>query len=83
MVKQGHKSFHFPRLYCFLFLVLFFASCKERARIDEKEIVAKPEDIAVKAEEMIQGTLKDILKNNKNISDSVQLKNAPASLSFI
>ncbi len=78
MVKQSHKSFHFSRLYYFLFLVLFFASCKERARIDEKEIVAKPEDIAVKAEEMIQGTLKDILQNNRNISDSVQLKNAPA-----
>lgn len=78
MVKRDPKSFHFSRLYCFLLLILFFASCKERPRIDEKEIVAKPEDIAVKAEEMIQGTLKDILQNNKAISDSVQLKNVPA-----
>lgn len=77
MVKQVRKPFFFPGIYCFLFLVVFFVSCKERPHIGEKEIVAKPEDIAVKAEEMIQGTLKDILQNNKNISDSVQLKNAP------
>jgi murein L,D-transpeptidase YcbB/YkuD len=55
---------------------LFLVSCNEHAHVGEKEIVEKPEDINVKAEEVIHGTLKDILQNNKNISDSVKLKNA-------
>jgi len=76
MLKRHHKSFFSGLVYILLPLAFLFASCNEHAHIGEKEIVEKPEDINVKAEEVIQGTLKDILQNNKDISDSFKLKNA-------
>lgn len=76
MLKRDYRSFITGLFYMLLFLAFFFASCNEHASIAEKEIVEKPEDINVKAEELIQGTLKDVLKNNKDISDSFTLKNA-------
>jgi L,D-transpeptidase YcbB len=77
MLKQGYRSLHLLGIFCFLtFSFSLFTSCNEHAHIGEKEIVEKPEDINVKAEEVIQGTLKDVLQNNKDISDSFKLKNA-------
>lgn len=61
----------------FILLITLLVSCKDRhPHVGEKQIVAKPEDINLKAEEVIQGTLKDILQNNRDISDSIKLKNA-------
>ena len=62
------------------FLIAFFLFCfiscnNDYVHIGEKEIVEKPEDINIKAEEVIQGTLKDLVQNNKDISDSIKLKN--------
>jgi len=78
MVKQDRRPFSFLSPICFLgMLLFFFVSCNDQhTRIGEKEIVDKPEDINVKAEDIIQGTLKDILQNNKDINDSFKLKNA-------
>lgn len=78
MIKQDRKPFYFPTpIFFFSVLLFFFISCNDQhTRIGEKEIVDKPEDINVKAEDIIQGTLKDILQNNKNINDSFRLKNA-------
>ena len=77
MIKQDRKL-RFPTPIFFLSVLLFFfISCNDQhTRIGEKEIVDKPEDINVKAEDIIQGTLKDILQNNKEINDSFKLKNA-------
>ena len=74
MVKQEYglcKSFKL-----FLGFLAFFLSCNERPRIDQKEIVETPEEINVKAEVLIQATLKDILQNDRSIGDSFKLKNA-------
>lgn len=61
----------------FSFSLLFLISCNDDyVHIGEKEIVAKPEEINLKAEDVIRGTLRDVLENHKNISDSVALKNA-------
>lgn len=78
MIKQDRKPFFFLITICSLSIfLLFFVSCNDRhTNIGEKEIVDKPEDINVKAEDIIQGTLKDILQNNKDINDSFKLKNA-------
>lgn len=79
MSKRCFKPISFVRIPYLLTLVVFFffVSCNnEHAHIGEKEIVEKPEDINVKAEEVIQGTLKDILQNSKDISDSFKIKNA-------
>lgn len=61
-----------------LLLLVFFGSCNnEHAHIGEKVIVEKPEDINEKAEVVIQATLKDVLQNNKELPDSLRIKNAP------
>src|SRR5215217_890465 len=67
----------FKLIYLLLLTCGFFFSCKEkRVHIDEKEIVEKPEEINVKAEDIIKGTLKDIIENAKSINDSFKIKNA-------
>lgn len=64
-------------LYLSGILVILFTACNnEHTHIGEKEIVERPEDINLKAEDIIHGTLKDILQNNRDISDSFSLKNA-------
>jgi L,D-transpeptidase YcbB len=57
-------------------IVLITACNDHHVTIEEKKIVAKPEDINISAEDIIEGTLKDVLQNNKQIEDSFQLKNA-------
>jgi len=77
MIKPDHKSSSFYTTVFLFFLLFLFGACNsEHAHIGEKEIVEKPEDINLKAEEVIQGTLKDIFKRNKDVSDSFKLKNA-------
>jgi murein L,D-transpeptidase YcbB/YkuD len=65
-----------------LFLLLFlipgaFYSCKEKSRdVTKVEIVETPEQINARAEELIRSTLKEILQNDKDLPDSVKVKNA-------
>lgn len=56
--------------------LIFFCSCNDHVHLGEKEIVEKPEEINSKAEEIIQGTLKDILQNNLDSRDTFKIKNA-------
>ncbi len=65
--------------YFFLaILILVGSSCNNNhPNIAEKEIVTKPEEIDQKAEDIIQGTLKDLLQAGNELPDSVKIKNAP------
>jgi L,D-transpeptidase YcbB len=77
LLKSHHKL---PSLSNILLVVLctFFFSCNEhRVSIRQKEVVSKPEEINVKAEDVLQVTLKDLLKNDKGVIDSVRIKNVP------
>jgi murein L,D-transpeptidase YcbB/YkuD len=78
MMNRDYKPFLlFKTSYFFAFLLFFLVACdNEHVQITAKEIVEKPEEINVKAEDIIQGTLKDILKNGKDIEDSIKIKNA-------
>ena len=52
-------------------------SCNEpHAVVTEKEIVETPEEINARAEAVIEGTLRDILQNNKALPDSFKIRNA-------
>lgn len=66
----------FKLVFLPVLVLLFFTACKNHVNISEKEVVQKPEDINAKAEELIQGTLRDILTNNTSLSDSFKIKNA-------
>jgi murein L,D-transpeptidase YcbB/YkuD len=78
MMNRDYKPFLSFKTSCFLtFLLFFLVACdNEHVQITAKEIVEKPEEINVKAEDIIHGTLKDILKNGKDIEDSIKIKNA-------
>jgi murein L,D-transpeptidase YcbB/YkuD len=59
-------------------LLIFFASCNNgHVDVREKEIVEKPEEINARAEDVIQGTLKEILRGGTNLPDSFRIRNAP------
>jgi murein L,D-transpeptidase YcbB/YkuD len=67
----------FHRLLPLLALMVFLAACKEkRAHIGKQQIVEKAEEINLKAEEVIQGTLEDILSREDNVKDSFIIRNA-------
>jgi murein L,D-transpeptidase YcbB/YkuD len=75
------NHFHLPTIKLIVFTALcavFFSSCNDSSHVDitQKEIVGKPEDINAKAEDVIQGTLKDILQNRKDLADSFKIRNA-------
>jgi L,D-transpeptidase YcbB len=63
-------------IFLLLTICLISACNDHHVTIEEKKIVAKPEDINLSAEDIIEGTLKDVLHNGKQIEDSFQLKNA-------
>jgi murein L,D-transpeptidase YcbB/YkuD len=66
------KIIHFASLAC-----IFLVACNNsHITVAEKEVVETPEDINAKAEELIQGTLKDILYNSHELSDSFRIRNA-------
>lgn len=52
--------------------------CKDRPSSDvtKKEVVETPQEISVKAEDIIKGTLEKILTNNPELPDSFRVKNA-------
>lgn len=76
------KSFKIYRLSIFKFLtlsafaIISLVSCNNKHKnVSDKAIVSAPEDINAKAEEVIQGTLKDILQNDTDLPDSFKIKN--------
>jgi len=63
--------------FLLLLSICLISACNDHhVTIEEKKIVAKAEDINISAEDIIEGTLKEVLQNNKQIEDSFQLKNA-------
>lgn len=66
------------KLFVLLFLsVGAFNSCKEKSNdVTKAEIVETPEQINARAEGLIRTTLREILQNDKDIPDSVKVKNA-------
>jgi murein L,D-transpeptidase YcbB/YkuD len=63
--------------FLLLLPVCLISACNDHhVTIEDKKIVAKAEDINISAEDIIEGTLKDVLQNNRQIEDSFQLKNA-------
>lgn len=52
-------------------------SCKEKGKdVTKTEIVQQPEEINATAEDVIKSTLEEIIRGDKNIPDSVRIKNA-------
>jgi L,D-transpeptidase YcbB len=67
------------KLFFLVFLIIIgaFHSCKEKSKdVTKEEIVETPEQINARAEELIRSTLKEILQNDKDLPDSVKVKNA-------
>jgi L,D-transpeptidase YcbB len=59
-----------------LAVVLLF-SCKGKNKdVTEVQIVKQPEDINARAEDLIRSTLKEILRSDNHLPDSVKVKNA-------
>ena len=64
-------------LFLSILAIGFLHSCKGKGKdVTEVEIVKQPEDINAKAEGLIRGTLKEILKSDNHLPDSVKVKNA-------
>ena len=58
-------------------LTLFVIACNDsHVDVTKKEIVETPQEINVRAEDIIRGTLKDIVDNSKELPDSFRFKNA-------
>lgn len=67
----------FKFLLLSLLSIIIFCSCNNESKdVSTKEIVESPEDINARAEEVIRGTLKEILRNDKDLPDSFKVKNA-------
>src|SRR4051812_35235932 len=76
------KKLYCP-IYALIFLLVLLISCtninnneNSHKNVAEKQVVTQPEDINETAEKIIQGTLKDILQNNKQLNDSFKITNA-------
>lgn len=72
-----HRFGHILNCVLIVSLAVLFSCSDEHKHIGEKVIVEKPEEINEKAEVVIQATLKDVLQNNKELPDSLRIKNAP------
>lgn len=64
------------RLLFLPFIALVFYACGNRENVQQKQVVKTPEEINVKAEDLIKNTLEDILHNPGKLPDSIKLKNA-------
>jgi murein L,D-transpeptidase YcbB/YkuD len=74
---KNYRLFCLKLLFLSAFVTVLFYSCKEKNKdVTEKQIVEQPEDINAKAEALIRGTLKEILRNDKDLPDSFHVKNA-------
>ena len=80
MYIQALKNYNLISFRLFFLPILaigFLHSCKEKSKdVTEVQIVKQLEDINAKAEDLIKSTLKEILKTDNNLPDSVKVKNA-------
>jgi murein L,D-transpeptidase YcbB/YkuD len=77
-MKSNKKSLFasFP-FFPIAILSLFIFACNDsHENVTKKEIVETPQEINVKAEDIIKGTLQDIINNDKELPDSFRFKNA-------
>jgi L,D-transpeptidase YcbB len=65
-----------------IFLFFITACNGPKHDVTKKEIVETPQEINVRAEDIIEGTLTDILDNNKNLPDSFKFRNASVLFSL-
>lgn len=56
--------------------LLFLAACTNGDTVAKKEMVATPEEINQKAEDLIRQTLESVLQNPSGLPDSIKIKNA-------
>jgi murein L,D-transpeptidase YcbB/YkuD len=71
--------------YCFLLSIFLFSCNNDPAplpHLGEKIVADRPEDLNARTEEVIEGTLKDILQSNKKVLDSFKIKN-PVVVQYI
>ncbi|HEX8315405.1 MAG TPA: L,D-transpeptidase family protein [Flavisolibacter sp.] len=54
----------------------FLSGCNSNEGVQQKEIVETPQEINAKAEDLIENTLQNLLKNPAKLPDSIKLKNA-------
>lgn len=74
---KNYKLKSFKLLLQVFLIIGAFYSCKEKSKdVTKIEIVETPEQINARAEELIRSTLKEILQNDKDLPDSVKVKNA-------
>ena len=80
MYIKALKNYNLISFTLFFFSVLAIGtlhSCKGKSKdVTEVQIVKQPEDINAKAEDLIRSTLKEILRNDNQLPDSVKVKNA-------
>ena len=77
-MKSNKKSpFAYFLNFSIAILSLFVFACNDsHDNVTKKEIVETPQEINVKAEDIIKGTLQDIIDNDKGLPDSFRFKNA-------
>jgi L,D-transpeptidase YcbB len=74
---KNYNLFSFKLLFLAALISGLCYSCKEKAKdVTKVEIVETPEQINARAEDLIRSTLKEILHNDKDIPDSIKVKNA-------
>ena len=74
---KNYNLISFRLFFLPILAIGFLHSCKEKSKdVTEVQIVKQPEDINAKAEDLIKSTLKEILKTDNNLPDSVKVKNA-------
>ena len=61
-------------LLCAAGLLLLAACNNGHVDVREKEIVEKPEEINARAEDVIQGTLKELLRSGSSLADSFRIR---------
>lgn len=74
--RQPFFPFYIGQLFPALFTAALLAGCNAGETIQQKEVVDTPEEINVRAEDLIKNTLTDLLKDPSKLPDSLKLKNA-------
>jgi murein L,D-transpeptidase YcbB/YkuD len=73
-MRNNLSLFHGQKLL-FLSAVFFLLSCNEHVDVSSHEIVEKPEQINERAEDVIKGTLQELLSSHSELQDSFKIKN--------
>jgi murein L,D-transpeptidase YcbB/YkuD len=74
---KNYNLISFRLFFLPILAIGIFHSCKGKSKdVTEVQIVKQPEDINAKAEDLIKSTLKEILRTDNDLPDSVKVKNA-------